>query len=377
MSRILIYYSANKRSNSIETYALQLRACGNEVYFMTTCNSGDLHDFFKINGFTFADSKSGERSFPLAFIIRFIELLRFCYRYKIDIIHSHLHPTNIVAVFAQYFLKSKVVVFRHHLHHVLPGQESSMINRNERMFDKVISRMARMIVIPSNGVYNGMVNDEGVNSAKLMVIPYIYDFAQYNKPNPSAVSEIKSKYPCQLRLIMVSRLIKLKRHMAVFPVIKKLIEVGLDLKLIVLDEGDEKENLQDWIVDNGMQNHIILVGYRRDFINYMAASDMLLQPSLTDASNNVAKEMAMLEKVIAVSEGVGDYSDYVEDGVNGFLLPLANTESKIEDCIRKVYDDPGHCKEMGQRLRNTVLGKFDVSNSGWVMDLYNQLHTRL
>jgi len=67
----------------------------------------------------------------------------------------------------------------------------------------------------------------------------------------------------------------------------------------------------------------------------------------------------------------------VEDGVNGFLLPLANTESKIEDCIRKVYDDPGHCKEMGQRLRDTVLGKFDVSNSRWVMELYNQLHIRL
>jgi glycosyltransferase involved in cell wall biosynthesis len=104
---------------------------------------------------------------------------------------------------------------------------------------------------------------------------------------------------------------------------------------------------------------------------------MLIQPSLTDASNNVAKEMAMLEKVIAVSEGVGDYSDYVEDGVNGFLLPLENTEAKIEDCIRKVSESPDHYLEMGQRLRKTVLGKFDVSNSGWVMDLYARLHARL
>jgi len=377
MSRILIYYSANKRSNSIETYALQLRAAGNEVFFLTTCAQGDLHRFFDSNGFVYADSKSEGKSFPVAFLIRFFELIQFCNRHKIDIIHSHLHPTNIVAVFAQYFLKSKVVVFRHHLHHVLPGQESDMINRNERLFDKVISKMARMIVVPSNGVYNGMVKDEGVSPGKLMVIPYIYDFGQYNRPDPSAVSEIQMMYPCRLRLIMVSRLIKLKRHMSVFPVAKKLVEAGFDIKLIVLDEGDEKENLQNWIIENGMHNHIFLVGFRRDFINYMAASDMLIQPSLTDASNNVAKEMAMLEKVIAVSEGVGDYSDYVEDGVNGFLLPLANTEEKIEDCIRKVYENPDHYLEMGQRLRKTVLGKFDVSNSGWVMDLYARLHARL
>ena len=377
MRRILIYYSANKRSNSIETYALQLRAAGNEVFFVTTCAKGDLHDFFERNNFVYADSKSGERTFPIAFLIRFFELIRFCYRHKIDVIHSHLHPTNIVAVFAQYFIKSKVVVFRHHLHHVLPGQENDMINRNERLFDKVISKLAHMIVVPSNGVYNGMVKDEGMNPDKLMVIPYIYDFAQYNRPDSDAVSEIKRTYPCRLRLIMVSRLIKLKRHMSVFPVVKKLVDAGLDLKLIVLDEGDEKENLQNWIIENGMHNHIHMVGYRRDFINYMAASDMLIQPSLTDASNNVAKEMAMLEKVIAVSEGVGDYSDYVEDGVNGFLLPLDNTEVKIEDCIRKVYANPSHYVEMGQQLRKTVLGKFDVSNSGWVMDLYSRLHARL
>ncbi|MFM8950932.1 MAG: glycosyltransferase [Bacteroidota bacterium] len=377
MSRILVYYSANKRSNSIETYALQLRAAGNEVFFLTTCAQGDLHHFFERNGFAYADSKSEGKSFPVAFLIRFFELIRFCYRHKIDIIHSHLHPTNIVAVFAQYILKSKVVVFRHHLHHALPGQVSEMINRNERLFDKVISKLARMIVVPSNGVYNGMVNDERVNANKMMVIPYIYDFAQYNSPDPSAVSEIKRIYPCRLRLIMVSRLIKLKRHMTVFPVVKKLVEGGLDLKLIVLDEGDEKENLQRWIVEKGMHNQIFLGGFRRDVINYMAASDMLIQPSLTDASNNVAKEMAMFEKLIAVSEGVGDYSDYVEDGANGFLLPLANTEEKIEDCIRKVYGNPDHYLELGRQLRRTVLGKFDVSNSGWVMDLYAKLHARL
>jgi len=371
MERILLYYSSNKQSNALESYVIQLKRRGHEMYFLSTCEEGDLHEFFRSVGVPSCGMKSKTGSFPIAFIRRFFSLIVFCYRNRISIVHSHLHPTNIVAVFAQYFLKSKVIVFRHHLHLLMDG---ARINSNERLFDKIIARFSRKIVVPSTGVFQHMVDDEGIPASKITVIPYIYDFSQYTKPDPFAVEEIRNKYPCRLRLIMVSRLIKLKRHMVVFPVIKKLVEEGFDIQLLVLDDGDERANLEQWIAENGMARTIHLIGFRRDFINFMAASDMLLQPSFTDASNSAAKEMAFLKKVIAVSDGVGDYSDYVKDGFNGILLPPTDTDVKIEQAIRTMYNSPQSYQDYGEHLRQTVLYRFDVANSGWVMDSYEQLH---
>jgi glycosyltransferase involved in cell wall biosynthesis len=350
---------------------IQLRKKGHSVYFLSTCEEGDLHQYFRSLGIQSQGLTTGSSFFPIVFLRRFFALLGFCSKHRITIVHSHLHPTNIVAVFAQYWIKSKVFIFRHHLHH---PDDSIRLNRNERIFDRIISKFARKIVVPSTGVLNGMVQNEGVPAHKVVVIPYLYDFSRYNKPDPDAVAAIRNQYPCRLLLIMVSRMIKLKRHMVAFQVVRHLVEQGHDIKLLALDDGEERENLERWIRENDMQKHIMLLGFKRDFINYMAASDLLLQPSLTDASNSVAKEMAYLKKVIAVSQGVGDYSDYVVDGFNGFLLPLEDTATKMEEIIRSMYADPHAFQLYGERLYQTVMEKFDVSNSDAVMECYDRLH---
>ena len=54
-----------------------------------------------------------------------------------------------------------------------------------------------------------------------------------------------------------------------------------------------------------------MVGFREDFVNYMAAADLLIHPSLTEASNNVVKEMGLLQKGVAVCRHVGDFNDFI------------------------------------------------------------------
>jgi glycosyltransferase involved in cell wall biosynthesis len=207
-----------------------------------------------------------------------------------------------------------------------------------------------------------------VDKKKLLIIPYFYYFSKYQQPDPQEVEKIKMLYPCRLRLIMVSRLIRLKQHHIVFPVIKKLVNEGYDLKLLVLDEGPEKQYLENYITANQLQEHIFMLGFRKDFVHFMAASDLLVQPSLTDASNSAAKEMAFFEKPVAVSTQVGDYDDYVIDHVNGYLLPTTNTAAVLEQVIREVYENPEQLKELGKRLKNDVISRFDRSPQ--VVDQY-------
>ena len=172
---------------------------------------------------------------------------------------------------------------------------------------------------------------------------------------------------------MVSRLIRLKRHHIVFPVIKELLLKGYDIKLLALDTGPEKENLDRYITENNLTASIILLGYRTDFVNYMAACDMLIQPSLTDASNSAAKEMSLFEKPIAASKNVGDYDDYIKDGENSYLIPTTDSAEHLREIIVDAYNNPGKIKNMGKKLKEEVVSRFDARNAGEVLNLYKEL----
>ena len=101
-----------------------------------------------------------------------------------------------------------------------------------------------------------------------------------------------------------------------------------------------------------------MVGFRSDFINFMAAADLLIHPSLTEASNNVVKELALLEKGVAVCKDVGDFNDYIRDGQNGFMIDRGNLVSSLEGIIRTAYAGKERLEEMGKELKKDVLDMF-------------------
>jgi glycosyltransferase involved in cell wall biosynthesis len=372
MKNILFYYPSNKRTVALETLLIALKKNGHKIIILTTCKRGDFHEYMESVGFKTYTHEVGSTG-PLYYLKQFFFLLRFSRIHAIDMIHSHLQHTNFIAVLASKFLKARVIIFRHHFRFVNHAEEQPDVNKNELFFDRVINRLASVIVVPSSGVYNGIKEFEKANMNKVHIIPYLYDFSQYAVPDISEVEKIKSDYPCKLRLIMVSRLIRLKQHHVVFPVIKELVEEGIDIKLLVLDEGPEKGNLEKYISQHKLTDKIIMPGFRTDFINYMAASDLLIQPSLTDASNSAAKEMGFLGKPVAVSAGVGDYEDYIRHNDNGYLVPLTESAAGLKKIIMDAYTQPDKLLSMGERLKKDVLLKFDISNAEGIIAKYEQL----
>lgn len=372
MKRILVYYPSNKRSVAIESELIEFRKLGHEVLFLTTCEKGDIHDKLNEEGFkTF--TKVLKNSNPISYYLNnILFLIRFCRSNKIDLVFSNLQHVNFIAVLAQFFMKSKVIAFRHHFkfnkgHFGIPLQ----VNKTEILFDKVINRLAKKIVVPSSGVYNGMLQHEKVKKEKLSIIPYLYDFSQYGVPDKVTVEKIKEQYPAKLRLIMIARLIPFKRHILIFPVIKKLIEKGHDIKLLVFDEGPESKLLNDYIQQNKLENHIFMLGFRRNLLDYMKACDLIIHPSITEASNNVIKEIGLQEKVVAVCKNVGDFDDYIEHGKNGYFMDITQPEKDAEIIIETIYKNPELAKTLGKNLKSTIHSTF--GDSELVINMYTEL----
>lgn len=302
---------------------------------------------------------------------------KFCKEHKIDMVLSHLQEGNIIGVLARPFLKSKLIAFRHHAESAFQAEFGKKfgIKRSKRevLLDRIINRFARQIVVPSSDVWKSMEKYEGCNMKKVQLIPYIYDFSAYPRPDETAVEALSKTLDCKLLLGMVSRMILSKQHLPVFRVIKKLIDEGLSVKMLVMDDGPLRPQLEKFIVDNNMAAHIILTGFRKDFINYMAAVDLLIHPSLTEASNNVVKEMGLLEKGVAVCRDVGDFNEYIKEGQNGYFLDRNDLENSVEKVIRDAYSAPDKLKTMGAELGKSVFDFFSDSpaNRQRYLDLLN------
>jgi glycosyltransferase involved in cell wall biosynthesis len=299
------------------------------------------------------------KSNPINFISNFLFLIYFIKKNNFKVIIPHLHLPCFVSSYVQYFTNAQFIFFRHNCswwnnEDIL----ESDTNRNEKRIDQIINKRAKKIVVPSEGVKKFMVEHEGVNHAKIEVLHYSYKFNLYQKPDEQKVQALKEKFKGQLRLIMVSRMVKHKRHQLVLECIQELINKGLDLQLIILDQGPEFEKLKNYVAENNLTKYVHFIGFTIDFINYMEMSDVLIQPSMTDASNNVFKEMGLLSKAVLVSENVADYSEYIQHEVNGFLVPMTQTKTHLIQIIEKIYNNEYAIKKIGSALKETIMTEF-------------------
>ncbi len=377
--KVLLFYPPNQRSVAIETLCRAIQDSGHEMIALTITAKGPLHDKLESYGIkTFIVPQQYNRRWKyLRFFKQSGFLIRFCRENNIDEVWSHLQEGNIIAVMAQRSLKAKVVMFRHHAESAFYAEFGKKLgmkrSKGEIVLDKIINKFAKTIVVPSSGVWYGMEKYEGCNMKKVKLLPYIYDFSTYQKPVAEEVKALRGKYPCQLMLIMVSRMVASKQHKIVFEIVRKLIAEGSSIKMIVMDDGPLRPELEQFITVNRLNDHIIMTGFRKDFVNYMAASDLLIHPSVTEASNNVVKELALMEKAVAVCRNVGDFSDYIEDDRNGYFLESGDLERTIESSIRDAYDHPEKLKRFGIELKKDVLLRFDDSpqNRQRFLDLLN------
>ncbi len=334
---------------------------GIEVLFLTTCDKGDIHrELEKMNIRTFFHPVTGNKFYRLFSQILF--LLGFCRKKKINVVHSHLQDANLISVFAQFLIKGRVVIFRHHFSiYDKPGERIKR-NRNEALGEKIINILAPEITVPSRMTYNSMIKIENVNQNKIGIVPYTYDFDKYNKPNLEHVAELIHQYPAELRLVMCSRLIKGKQHLEVFVAFEELVKTGLDLILFILDDGPERINLEEYVKNRNLKEKIIFLGFRKDFMDFMAASDLLVHPSIAESSNSSVKEMGLAGKTVAVCKGVGDFEDYIVDNQSGYYIDPEQMIESLKKIIVKAYRDKNNLGNMGNELKKSVESTFGINS---------------
>ncbi|TXJ25867.1 MAG: glycosyltransferase [Chitinophagaceae bacterium] len=355
--RILIYYPFNGKAVAIESKAEMLIRLNYEVFLLTWAPRGELHKRCDAIGVkTFSTAKAKQHGGVLFFVYQTKQLLSFCKKNEIRLLFAHFQSVAMVAGIANYFRKVRVVYFRHNSDYF-----ELRNSRKELFFNKMANKLSETIIAISDNVYTQLLK-EGVDAKKIKRINLAYDFTKYGRPDLAIAASIRDEYKANILLLAAARLDALKRHKDIFQVVKALCDKGIDCKLICVGDGPLKGELEKWIEENRMKGKIILKGFVHNVIDYLAACDLLIHLSYSEASNQVVKEAGICRKAVIACKGVGNFEEYLEDNVNAFLVDKESPVDPSIEILAKYAGDKAHLTELGQNLYDTVIAKFDISS---------------
>lgn len=353
---ILFYGPFNYRSKDNESLMLKFRELGHKVYFLSIDEGYLIKDFLEKSGVECYTNKVDATGWTCIWK-QFLYLRSFINRHKIDVVFSHLETANFIAVLTRYFVKARIVIVRHHVDEMkLAGADKSFTYR-------FAYKNAKHIIAVSEKAKQFMVDEEGLNADKISVINLSYDFNLFEKPDETVVQQLKERYPGKLLLLTACRLVKDKRPELSVSLAAELKEKGIPVMMLILGKGPMEDPLKEEVSARNLQDVCEVVGFRENILDYIAASDVLVHPSVLDSSSVIVKEAGLLNKTVIVCNGVGDFDTYIQTGKNGFLVGKETFVEETAKIIDTLVADRELLAATGSGLNADIHRLFDVNKN--------------
>lgn len=188
---------------------------------------------------------------------------------------------------------------------------------------------------------------------KIHVIPNFVDHEAY-QPAPCHI--IDNPRPRGITLVHVSNFRPVKRIEDLIYSMCIITKKEPNAQLILVGDGPERHRIERLIDKLDLRKNILVTGYRSDVAAMMNCADALVLCSETEnAPLTILEGMSCGLPIIA--SNVGGIPEQVQDGENGFLVPVKHPE-KIAEAALKLNSDPNLLTKMGENARNTILKKY-------------------
>lgn len=127
---------------------------------------------------------------------------------------------------------------------------------------------------------------------------------------------------------------------------------------LIVGSGSHQDILIAEADKAGVRKRVIFAGLRKDVPRLLAASDVFVLPTLTEALPTVLAE-AMGAGLPVIASRVGGVPEMIADGQNGLLVEPEDPDSLSRACIR-LLDRPGERATMGAAGWQIVNQKFSI-----------------
>ena len=347
---------------------------GHEVYAI--CPRGDKFELFKEYGIKAIEYHIERSSLnPIKELKAIYNIYKAIKPLELGMIHTFTAKPNIYGTISSKIAKVPIII------NLVEGLGSfyiedtikSIIVRNliEKLYKFVFSLSHQVIFVNSDDP--DYLEKRGVISKnKITIIKSVgIDTNEFNPNNISTIEIDKLQEELNLKnkivVLMVGRAIWHK-GVREFYEASDILSTYDNVKFILvgdIDDGNHSSANRKFLSSGS----VLWLGHRDDVLNLTALSDIYVLPSYREGVPRTLLEAISMAKPIVTTNTVG-CREVVNDGENGFLVPVKNSQI-LADKIELLIKDKELRKVMGENGRIRAEKEFDVNQ---VVNQYLKLY---
>jgi len=301
---------------------------------------------------------------PLNDFLALLEIIKLIKKIKPDIIHLNSSKISILGSIAGLLIKSKIIYTVHGwvFNEPLPSWKILFYKYAEKftaiLKDKIIcvSEFDRLIAIKEK-----IAPEKKLAAIHNGITPINFLSKEQAREKLSQISNIQ--YPISNIFIgSIGNLYKTKGLEYLIQAGRLLIDAGINLKIIIIGEGEEKKYLENLINQLNLKGHVILAGRIDNAASLLKAFDVYVCSSVKEGLSYTIIE-AMQAGLPIVATQVGGNPELIEDPstnseqATGILVDAKNS-SILAEKIQRLINNQKLQNELGNNAKQKANCEF-------------------
>jgi len=284
------------------------------------------------------------------------QVRRFLKQQKVDLIHAHGTRANSNIIWAARSLGIPVI---YTVHGWSFHQDQHPIVRRIRILgEKLLTSTSSLNISVSDS--NRESGRKVIPSFRSVVVNNGIDRKRFN-PNRE-LKDVRAELgiPADKFLVLfMARFTGHKQPLTLIRAFQKALQKNPDMVLLMVGDGDEKEQAKQLLKALNLEKDVILHPFRHDVPDVLAAADLYVLPSLWEGLPiGLLEAMSMGKAVVATQ--VDGTKEVVLHRENGLLTEPGNID-ELANAIVKVATEPSLRDQFRQNALNTVKNRFCAS----------------
>ncbi len=297
-----------------------------------------------------------------------LSLINIIKKNKIDIVHTHTTHAHSIALQAKHFYNNFVLVVHRRVDFAIKNNSLSLYKYKSEKVDiiVVVSECIKKILI-GYGIPASKIEliYDGVDSERLRADPII------------TKRTIRAQYGIASDTLILGNIAALsgsKDHYTLLLALSALVQEGYRCKLFILGDGEQKEPIVCEIKRLGLENHVIMPGFRSDLENFISAFDIYVNSSRTEGLGTSIID-AMANDIPVVATHAGGVPEILGDNEFGILVEKRNPAALAQGIKRMIQDQSlrNHYQQAGRARAEHFCVETMVEKT---YKLYNKYRTK-
>ncbi len=156
----------------------------------------------------------------------------------------------------------------------------------------------------------------------------------------------------EVSIVTVGRLTRPKNYLLAVDAAKILKDKGLEFKWFFVGEGEMRKSIESKISENGLNNQVLLLGFKENPYPYMAKADVYVQTSSFEGFGLTIAEAKILHRPV-VSTDFDIVHDQIIGGQNGLIAQM--TPESVSEKIQELLDN--------ESLKNQIIKNLEKESN--------------